>query len=506
MTVENSIHMKTALFLSLFVSGALTAQTVSLDNYFAIEGIAIVPGTTEINKTAITTDGDLISAGYTIASNSSGVYHLTLTKHDENGELVQSFGTNGVAEHHINYSSQPFCIALQEDGKILVGGFIYLGPTPSGPGETRAFVSRCKSNGELDSTFATNGTLTLSISDGQFNDILLQSDHSILLSGNVFNGAFLYKIDENGAPIPGFGINGMKVLSTPEFFYINWSTIQLNDGNILTVGLDASDFDNTKLSCQKLDLEGNLVTDFADNGRFIQDSYSGLPEATEFFSIAKQREDGMIVLSGSSNQKLIMLIDEDGTINTEFGTNGILFHNYPNGDLLLQEDNKILLGGSVEISDYNYGISIVRLTPEGEIDPTFNYSGSYELDISEESDYLQSFQFMDSTHLLISGSSRLNSGIAEFMLARLDISETLSSEEISQVDFSIYPNPTQNELFIDGITNQKVSIFNTLGQLIIKLPYDHQNGVSVSHLNNGSYFLSIEGDNGIIVSKPFVKF
>lgn len=497
--------MKAPLFLFLFVSCSLAAQTVSLDNSFGTDGIAIVPSTSEINKTVITSDGEIISAGYTIASNSSGAYDLTLTKHHADGSINDDFGIHGIIEHHINYSSQPFDIALQEDGKILVTGFVYLGPTQSGPGETQAFVSRCKPNGELDSTFATDGTFTLNIPDGHFTNLFLENDGSMLLSGNVFNGGVLFKVDSNGAPDTNFGTNGMKQLSESGSFFINFSAIKLQDGNLLSVGLDGTEVDNTKLACQKLDAAGNLVAGFGENGRFIYDSYSGLPEISELFSHAAERSDGKIVLSGSVLQHTLALLNPDGTLDNTFGTDGFVHHDYPNSDLMLQEDNKILLGGNVEVWDYNYGISITRFTDNGNPDPSFNFSGNYELDISEENDYLQTFRFIDETHILVGGSSRINNGNADFLLAKLDISETLSLGEPAASEFSIYPNPAKNVLFFEGILPEKVSILNTQGQVLKETTYNKENGIDLNDLATGNYLVRFENNLGSY-SKAFVKF
>ncbi len=497
--------MKKSLFFSLLIPFFNFGQTVSLDNYFAIEGIEIVQGTTEINKTIITPTGAIISAGYNLPGN-MGTYHLTLTKHNSDGVIDNDFGLNGIIQHQINYSSMPSNLVLLSDGKIIVTGYVYLGPTQSGPGPTRAFVARLKSNGELDSTFATNGVHTLSQDDSDLSDIFVQNDGSIVFSGNMNTGAILLKMDSNGIPDSNFGANGIKELSSMSQLFYCWSTALTNDGNYVMVGLDAEDFSNMNLSCIKVDSNGDLVTSFADNGRFILDMYSGTPEVYEMFSIIKKRADGKLLLSGNSTQPLLLLMDENGNIDTDFGSNGIVLHNYPVSDFVLQDDNKILLGGNVVISDYNYGISVTRLTANGDLDPAFNYTGTYQLDISEESDYLQTFQFIDNEHLLIGGSARLYNSNADFMLAKLDISETLVAEELSASEFSIYPNPAQNELFIEGIIPQTVRIMNALGQLITELPYNQENGISLTGLSEGSYFVSFKSENGMIVSKQFVKY
>lgn len=126
------------LFPTLFTCFAgfsIFGQSVHLNNSFGNTGIAITPNTTEINKIAIDASGAIFSAGYSLESMTSGINHLTISKHTAGGLLVPNFGTNGKTITSVDYSEFPLDIQLQADGKILVAGSSYLGPTPSGPGD-----------------------------------------------------------------------------------------------------------------------------------------------------------------------------------------------------------------------------------------------------------------------------------------------------------------------------------------------------------------------------------
>jgi len=75
--------------------------------------------------------------------------------------------------------------------------------------------------------------------------------------------------------------------------------------------------------------------------------------------------------------------------------------------------------------------------------------------------------------------------------------------------FTVYPNPANNQLNIDKKENIEISslsIFNTLGQLIITIPNAQKtSAVDVSCLKSGNYFLRINSDQGISNAK-FIKF
>lgn len=79
----------------------------------------------------------------------------------------------------------------------------------------------------------------------------------------------------------------------------------------------------------------------------------------------------------------------------------------------------------------------------------------------------------------------------------------------SESTFVIYPNPVRNELTI-AVENtnaiNSITIYNTLGQLVKTVGNQLQNSItiSVSELNSGTYFLSIETDKGKSTQK-FIK-
>ncbi len=77
--------------------------------------------------------------------------------------------------------------------------------------------------------------------------------------------------------------------------------------------------------------------------------------------------------------------------------------------------------------------------------------------------------------------------------------------------FSIYPNPTQNELYIKSqkskTGNLKIKIFNVEGKLLSlqNLNFENQASLNISHLSSGIYFLNIESENGMVEVKKFIK-
>jgi len=80
--------------------------------------------------------------------------------------------------------------------------------------------------------------------------------------------------------------------------------------------------------------------------------------------------------------------------------------------------------------------------------------------------------------------------------------ENLSIDESLQLEFSLFPNPTQNTLFIESqLPIETVKIYNLQGQLIKEVS---SNNIDVSQLSSGLYFAQVTV-NGKIETKKFIK-
>ena len=68
---------------------------------------------------------------------------------------------------------------------------------------------------------------------------------------------------------------------------------------------------------------------------------------------------------------------------------------------------------------------------------------------------------------------------------------------------AIYPNPVSNTLHIESeIQNGQVSIYDLTGRKVLQGEY--QPNISVSHLNNGLYFIQIVTDEGQVINQKFI--
>ena len=81
--------------------------------------------------------------------------------------------------------------------------------------------------------------------------------------------------------------------------------------------------------------------------------------------------------------------------------------------------------------------------------------------------------------------------------------ENMSTTDLSDNQYTIYPNPTSDILNIRTIKKvDSIEVYNLVGKFVLKS--DKQQSINVEHLNTGTYIIKIKtGDK--IVSKKFIK-
>ncbi|MGL2963124.1 T9SS type A sorting domain-containing protein [Flavobacterium sp. RSB2_4_14] len=352
------------------------------------------------------------------------------------GYLDLSFGTE---------QDRGTCVALQTDGKILVGG-------TSGSTAQYFTVARLLSNGNLDTTFGINGVVQTPFSGSESfaNCIAVQQDGKIILGGYTVNAPFakdfaMIRYDGNGTIDTGFGING-KVITTLNTTYSDYIDKIIIDpqGRIIASGCSSFEV-NYKLAMVRYTSNGTLDTSFGTNGKVISNIGS-------WYSDVARQVDGKIVLVGGYYGDIFAVLRylDNGALDNGFGANGLVTGGFEFGgfasSVLIQSDNKIVVTGN---------------TPN----PEFT--------------------------LACSAIIRLNPG-------------TLSTEEFTNSEVKLYPNPTSGVVFFDNSERmfEKVSVYNYLGQEVVK-SFDcaHRDNVSfdLSNLSNGVYLLKFEGNgrNGV---------
>lgn len=379
------------------VLGLLTNAVLSIvDN----ESLNIPAGSVETDFAVSTGANDAVHA---LALHSNGLFYIGgdftvvnrqvrtyLARLNTDGALDRNFGV----DYSINGPVR--AIDLQEDGRLFIAGsFTAINDFPS------RHLARLSAGGTLDTTFV--------IGSGADNPIFalksmnLESERKLLIGGNfsVFNGVprrGIARVSDDGRADlsfdPGSGVNGTVMV------------IELQrDGKILIGGEFTSVDGVPRINVARLHPDGSLDRSFD----------AGLGADGSVRSISIQFDD-RIVLGGlftsvsSVDRHHIARLYPDGTLDPSFDPgSGAVGGIYATA---IQVDGKIVVAGDFVRFDGIPAGRIVRLNPDGSIDPGINFGRGADA-------FVSSIALQSDRRMLIGGGFTEIDGLPRNRFARL---------------------------------------------------------------------------------------
>ena len=179
---------------------AVNAAPGALDLTFGGTGMVSTPFTTgddSARAVAVQADGKIVVGGY---AKSGTNYLFALVRYNANGTLDTTFDTDGmVTTSMLGADDGITSLAVQSDGKIVASGY-------ASAGTNHVFaIARYNANGSLDTTFDGDGKVTTAMLavDSFANAMKIQTDGKIVLAGSAFDGsnydAALARYNANGS-------------------------------------------------------------------------------------------------------------------------------------------------------------------------------------------------------------------------------------------------------------------------------------------------------------------
>jgi uncharacterized delta-60 repeat protein len=307
------------------------------------------------------------------------------------GDLDTSFGKEGkVTNDFFGLTDVARNIIIDKNNKILISG----GATKKNLNDHFA-MARYHEDGSLDLSFGKKGKVTTGkIADNKYVDggiegMGLQSDGKIIACGRAntlsARGLVLVRYKSDGSLDSSFGEEAFALTPDPAETTI-WPLaliIDAEDKIIVVASAFQKNGDNASFALFRFNADGTSDTSFGTAGQV----FTSISEGANVPRAVKIDRDNKIVVGGFSgdNKWVVARYNSDGSLDKAFGHAGIatiLFN--PNGvdtlhALAIQEDGKIIVGGDVQVGSYaglrmvDFGLA--RLSPEGELDLSFNQSG-----------------------------------------------------------------------------------------------------------------------------------
>jgi uncharacterized delta-60 repeat protein len=366
---------------------------------------------------ALQADGKAIVAGTFQPSGAGTGSTFAVARFNADGALDTGFGSGGRVTldfGQLTSNAQASAVALQADGKIVVGGSV----TVLASGRHDFALARLTAAGALDGTFGAGGTQTI---DFGFDDFLTglaiqPADQKVVAAGHADQtGAASFaaaRLGTDGNLDAAFGSGGKELVPVGTVGKANAVALQ-PDGKIVLAGATGPSGGPDDFAAVRLTAAGVPDASFGSGGTRTVD-LGGDDQAN---ALALQA-DGKIVLAGSTTTTVFgqpnptfaaARLNPDGSLDAGFGSGGTVnLAGFDFGSLSQQATsratgvvvdpaNKILLAGprghfqfqSTQPNTTN-SFTLARLNPDGSPDisfhPFLSESGSPEIAIDFRND------------------------------------------------------------------------------------------------------------------------
>jgi uncharacterized delta-60 repeat protein len=343
-----------------------------------------------VYRLALQPDGKIMVGGFftVFDDTTSG----NIARLHANGTLDGTFSANT--------NSSVYSIVPLTNGKYLVGGTF-----TAVNGVARASFARLNSNGTLDTSLTT-------IFSGSLREIVLQPDGKVLVGGNLVtvNAVSRNRIARLNADLsldtsfnPGTGFNGLV-----------WSINLLTSGKMI-VGGEFTTFNGVSRGrIAGLNTDGTLdVTLNPGTGFDLGSVYT-----TKILPSGQIGVGGFFTKYNGVNRDIAAVLETDGTLDPNFALSTLFQANVRAA--VTQFDGKVVVGGNFNRIYGQACGNIARLNVDGTLDTSFN-SGS------GANGQIYTIAYRGDGKIFIGGSFTTYNGVSRNRIARLNADGTLDT-------------------------------------------------------------------------------
>jgi uncharacterized delta-60 repeat protein len=521
-TVSNRTFLRTGkacLLYSLQVSiliatfgmpDIMAASVGAPDSTFGLGGKASTMFSHPLSRTmaiALQGDGKIVAAG--MAAFDQFATDFAVARYNSDGSPDATFGTNGkVITDFFARTDRAWGVAVQPNGKIIV-----VGEANDADHNYFALV-RYESNGNLDTSFGTNGKVTTTGSVARA--VLLQPDAKIIIAGQANGQIALARYNENGTLDQNFGTGGIVITTTGPVGSVAVALVLQSDNKIVAGGTDFNPLH--QFAVCRYDSSGVLDAGFGTGGIGRIDFPGSF--GAEGRALAMQ-QDGKFVVAGYVNAGMfssdfvLARFNANGSTDSNFGVDGRVTTRFDrfvieeaNG-VVIQPDGKIIAAGFAQSSSIVGDFALARYNYDGNLDNTFGTGGRVTLDILGYTDFANAIALQPDGKVLVAGYSLSNIGGGQtvFSVARLNRTVTLSTpsdfDRDGKTDISVV-RASNNTWYILQSSNATfmAQSFGASGDRILSGDYDGDGRTDLGIYRQGVWYIQ-RSSNGALLGVQF---
>jgi uncharacterized delta-60 repeat protein len=417
------------------------------------------------------------------------------------GELDPDWNTNGYYFHPIvTYDAKARACVQQSDNKIVAAGLVQLSS-----GNYDFAVARYLIDGSLDTSFVGgNGKINTDFYNrrDEASCVAIGANGNIIVAG--FTTPSSTDIDfmvasylPNGTLDTNF--NGVGLYSLGSNNHEHAQVGLLSDGSMVIGG--SYDVSNDNAFLLKLDQVGSIDSSFGTNGVVIFDIHGGdLVKDIAIDSIDN------IFLAGVSNYNTghIVKVDYSGLADSAFGTNGIVTLGAGEvgtgsiwfRSIVIDNNGKVVASGSRTESTQD--LFTARFNADGSLDSSWNNTGYTTTSIGyQQSAY--DIRQLNNGEIFVAGEYKGSSSIGffKFFTAQYGTSITTNVFDIDNhyTSCNVFPNYTSRYINVNcNLNSSEISIYDLSGILVGI--YNNEESIDLTSLSRGVYIVLIQNETG----------
>lgn len=435
------------------------------------------------------------------------------------GTLDPSFSADGIASAPMGQYGEARAIALQSDGRVLIGGSAYFDVTFND-----LAIARFTTSGALDTTFSGNGRLNIP-ANGSLDlvrAITALPDGRIQVGGKFDGGTtdmMSLRLLANGDMDPTFGADGIfaTTLHTGE---VGESMLVRDDGRVLLGGGWRTLLPDADLALFQVDDNGTPDDSFGTSGLFRPSepgststaiTLIGLPDGRTLF-LAKRYWPG-----GQDQDGFVGRVSADGEWDATYGTGGrtLLDVGPPYvgtvRDMVLLSNNKSLVTWDLlDTSNNTTSLMVMRLMPDGGYDASFGTDGKVVIPCPDLGCSVEALAVGADDRVVAVGSQNTPSGQEVMVMKWLENLVPAGVEETRKDAFHVYPVPCRDVITIaDDVALEQgahLQLIDAGGRTVIELTRTCGRQYLIpAEVRNGVYALRVIGPSQAMTCRIVVQ-
>lgn len=497
------------------------AQLTLLDPGFGQGGIAHFPigqaGGDRGEDVVLAPDGGIFIAGTRgFQSGSMAAVKLLPT-----GDPDPAFSGDGIASAPMGQYGEARAVALQPDGKVLIGGSAYYDVTFDD-----LAMARFTAAGVLDTGFSGNGRLNIPSSGSLdlIRALTVDADGRILAAGKYDGGTtdmMCLRVQPNGELDPAFASGG--IFSTTEHTGEVCESMMLrDDGKIVLGGGWRVILPDADLALFQLDDEGAPDPGFGTDGLFRPSEPGSTSTAISTIGL----EDGRVLFlakryqpGGLGQDAFVGRVMENGGWDLTYGTGGrfLMAVGAPYvgtvRDMVLLSDDKALVSWDLlDTSNNTTSIMVMRVMPDGGYDSAFGTGGRFIMPCPDLGCSVEALAVGADDRVVAVGSQITPSGQEVMVMRWLPELVPESIKEERAGTFTVYPVPSADAITIANNTpvprDARFDLMDASGRIAAELTPERAGNtrfVLPQDVRNGIYALRMTSATGYHTARVIVQ-